>query len=117
VTETSPDAPGETGVAAIKCGTTTCDPATQFCCYTTVTGMQACVATAGACAGGKLTCSSEAGCPGGQTCCLGTAGLLSGSTCKSTCSITETELCATDADCAMGMCKNLSGSGGLKTCQ
>jgi len=60
----------DAGGKGIRCGTTTCDPATQFCCLTS--GNVRCLAsTATGCTAStdRLHCDDTADCTAGQVCC------------------------------------------------
>ncbi|MBI2390468.1 MAG: hypothetical protein HYV09_12840 [Deltaproteobacteria bacterium] len=97
----------------IRCGTATCDSATQVCCAT-FSG-SSCVAK-GTCGGASLACSDPSSCAPGQVCCAsGGPGGGGGSTrCQTTCS--GAVLCATDADCRSGQ-RCVAAAGGYRVCR
>jgi hypothetical protein len=111
------DAPGDTPADAatprVKCGTNTCNPATEACCLN-VAGIGSCIAKAGSCMGvsGKFECSSSDTCGSGQKCCatIGIGG--SGSQCKATCASGEVQLCDSNDECTgdAAMCSPIGGS-------
>lgn len=106
--------PTDTAPGTIKCGSETCNPATQECCAGT-SGLK-CL-DKGKCGGGTvIPCSDPSACPSGQVCCAARDGFGVKVACQATCSGTGSfELCASDADCkAPDKCVN--GVGGFKVC-
>lgn len=105
------DAGGGTG--GIKCGTATCNSATQDCC-TSLSG-QKCV-TKGTCTGGAtLSCTDSSACKSGEVCCASGGAGGGGAKCAATCTM-GVVLCATDADCKAPQ-KCMNALGGTKTCR
>jgi len=101
----------------IKCGSSTCDPATKVCCGG-VTGGATCAdkADAGATCTTKFMCSSSDTCGSGMKCCAVVSTTVSGSECKTSCGMLEIQLCDSSDECAgsvdaAGMCTPLTGTG------
>jgi len=108
-----PPADAAPGTGGIKCGTATCNSATQDCCAS-FSGSK-CVAK-GTCTGGAtLSCTDPSACAPGQVCCASGGGGGGGAKCAATCT-TGAILCATDADCKAPQ-KCLPGLGGTKVCR
>jgi hypothetical protein len=85
----------------IKCGSSTCDPATQVCCGTGGGGGGATCAAksdAGVCPA-KFACSNGDTCGAGMKCCA-VIGVVSGSECKAACTgLGEIQLCDSNDEC------------------
>jgi len=84
------------GPRVIRCGTSTCDAATEVCC--TAPGGGTCVAKGVCTSGGVLACSGSSSCPGGQVCCGSNP---MSSSCKTSCTEGVT-FCDTSDECPSG---------------
>jgi hypothetical protein len=108
-----PPMDASTGPGGIKCGSATCNAATQDCCAS-LSG-QTCVAK-GTCSGGAtIACTDSSACKAGEVCCASGGLGGGGAKCATTCTM-GIVLCATDAECKAPQ-KCLSGFGGYKTCR
>lgn len=89
----------------IKCGTATCNAATQKCCTTFSRGQGAvstCVGTNDACQGADQACDDKADCPANQICCAGGGGGGSfGASCQASCG-QGIQLCKAANECVDG---------------
>ncbi len=124
-TETSGDAPATDGATdtrmdtapapTIKCGSASCNPATQVCCGSPGGGGGATCESktdAGVCAA-RFECSNGDTCGPGMKCCA-VIGVSSGSQCKASCSgLGEIQLCDSADECAgdAATCTPITGSG------
>ncbi|MGZ5967084.1 MAG: hypothetical protein ACXWP4_05410 [Polyangiales bacterium] len=116
---------GTTTGAPIKCGTTSCNSATEECCVTgSMSGVSSTCEKKGSCMGDlTLSCSDGTACAKGLVCCL-TVDMSGGtSTCAKSCMSAggpgggSFVLCSSDAECPMGQtCRN-SRVPGIKICQ
>jgi hypothetical protein len=107
------DAGPDTG---LTCGNTSCDPATQDCC---VSSLGARCGARGSCPGGTLSCTSPTACTTGQVCCatFGANGALHAS-CADTCSSDggfAVRLCTSNDHCPEGVACQPSLFG-VRTC-
>jgi hypothetical protein len=107
------------GQTPIPCGTATCTPGAQVCCFDRANGRatETCISAQAVCRSGEsVACLDASGCGAGQICC---ATVLGAST---TCTTAETcerapglILCTADADCPMlapNCCRPGPGNGG-----
>jgi len=105
--------PTETGGGTVKCGSETCNAATQECCAGT-SGLK-CL-DKGKCGGGTVVpCSDPSSCPGGEVCCAQRDGFSLKVACQATCTGGGFTLCSSDTDCkSPDKCQ--TGLAGFKFC-
>ncbi len=106
---------GGGGTGTIACGMAMCDAATQKCCAN-MQG-QNCIDKAMQCQGVSLDCTSAANCASGDVCCMTFNGPNMPPTIACATQCMGTQVCATSAECPMGLtCKPGMFPGGLMTC-
>jgi len=96
----------------IACGMTTCNTATQECCFESEDAPPRCTPK-GSCMGPSLSCSSSVSCGPGESCCLDQD--VGQAVCKSGCGREEITLCTTNAECPAGTRCRRAGAG-LSAC-
>ncbi len=104
---------------AITCGSTTCDPASAFCCALPdgATTDLSCQSSGGNCPnGGVIRCDEAADCPAGNVCCWDTSGPVIASDCHTDCTGgggMRYQACKTEGECLGGTCAVHACTNGL----